>query len=311
MGDFEEKGSGVAWLAPGPATGMNSRMEARAVMTPAQQGIHFSPLVASAREKSIPACRCPPICYRGSHYWASLQFSANMVQLQNFSRCIKKEKWRTTCFAAQTLLVPYQLGYKLITVWIIGESVQTWGCVLMTFDQFLFRFCLLIDSWFLFSSYFWVRKLTKMLHVELYPWQLSKLSTEEWGFCLWNQDILKWKAPSIYWGRQWYWISRKSKWTLSCIFFFTFKYFTSKPTSIHRGSPWDAAESTKSKAKKANKWTFIWDVLLLHWGRLWGVVENSRISKQVNLELRNDKITWDQTACFLSKPYLCVNMADV
>lgn len=40
---FEEKGNRLVWLAPGPATGINSRMEARAVMTPAQQGIHFSP----------------------------------------------------------------------------------------------------------------------------------------------------------------------------------------------------------------------------------------------------------------------------
>lgn len=52
---FEERGNGVVWLAPGPATGINSRMEARAAMTPTQQGIHFSPLVTSASEKSIPA----------------------------------------------------------------------------------------------------------------------------------------------------------------------------------------------------------------------------------------------------------------
>lgn len=56
---FEEKGNKVGRLAPpGPATGINSRMEARAAVTPAQQGIHFSP------SSQVPArYRCPPICY--------------------------------------------------------------------------------------------------------------------------------------------------------------------------------------------------------------------------------------------------------
>ncbi len=40
---FEEKGNEVGRLAPpGPATGINSRMEAGAAVTPAQRGIHFS-----------------------------------------------------------------------------------------------------------------------------------------------------------------------------------------------------------------------------------------------------------------------------
>lgn len=79
MGDLKRKEvEWYDWLLA-PTTGINSRMEARAAMTPAQQGIHFSPRVMSASEKSIPGFRCPPICYHSGHYWASLQFPVNML----------------------------------------------------------------------------------------------------------------------------------------------------------------------------------------------------------------------------------------
>lgn len=100
-GWFEEKGNGVAWLVSGPATGINSRREARAVMTPAQQGIHFSP---SSR---VPLRR---VCYHSGHYWASPKFPVSMCKLQNFLCCIKQEiltgmvKWYVTRRASEYII---------------------------------------------------------------------------------------------------------------------------------------------------------------------------------------------------------------
>lgn len=60
MGDLKRKE--MEWL-DWPATGINSRMEARAVMTPEQQGVHFSPSSprVAARRVSLAADAHPSV----------------------------------------------------------------------------------------------------------------------------------------------------------------------------------------------------------------------------------------------------------